>query len=44
MSVITYLQGRASAAVLSGDEEKSINTSIATIKSRLISHFGNGLS
>ncbi len=44
MSVITYLQGRASAAVLSGDEEKSINTSIATIKSRLTSHFGTGLS
>ncbi len=44
MSVITYLQSRASAAVLSGDEEKSINTSIATIKSRLNSHFGTGLS
>ncbi len=44
MSVITYLQGRASAAVLSGDEEKSINTSISTIKTRLTSHFGTGLS
>lgn len=44
MSVITYLQSRASAAVLSGDEEKSINTSISTIKTRLTSHFGTGLS
>lgn len=44
MSVITYLQNRASAAVLSGDEEKSINTSISTIKTRLASHFGTGLS
>ena len=44
MSVITYLQSRASAAVLSGDEEKSINTSISTIKTRLTSHFGAGLS
>ena len=44
MSVITYLQDRAKAAVLSGAEETSINTSISTIKSRLTSHFGNGLS
>lgn len=44
MSVITYLQRRASAAVLSGDEEKSINTSISTINTRLSSHFGSGLS
>lgn len=44
MSVITYLQRRASAAVLSGDEETSINTSISTIKTRLTSHFGSGLS
>ena len=44
MSVITYLQGRASAAVLSSDEESSINTSISTIKSRLTSHFGSGVS
>jgi hypothetical protein len=44
MSVITYLQGRASTAVLSGYEEKSINTSISTIKTRLTSHFGTGLS
>lgn len=44
MSVITYLQRRASAAILSGDEEKSINTSISTIKTRLTSYFGSGLS
>lgn len=44
MSVISYLEGRASGAVLSGTEESSINTSIATIKSRLSSHFGTGLS
>lgn len=44
MSVITYLQGRASEAVLSSTEIASINTSISTIKSRLSSHFGNGVS
>ena len=44
MSVISYLDTRASQAMLSGDEETSINTSIATIKSRLTSHFGTGLS
>lgn len=44
MSVITYLDGRASAAVLSSDEQSSIDTSITTIKSRLNSHFGAGLS
>lgn len=44
MSVITYLQARASAAVLSGEEEKSINTSITTLRTRLTSHFGSGLS
>ena len=44
MSVISYLDGRASSAVLSTDEESSINTSIATIKTRLASHFGTGLS
>ena len=44
MSVITYLDGRASSAVLSGDEESSINTSITTIRTRLASHFGTGLS
>lgn len=44
MSVITYLDGRASTAVLSSEEEASINTSIATIKTRLNSHFGTGLN
>jgi hypothetical protein len=44
MSVISYLDGRASAAVLSSDEQSSIDTSISTIKSRLNSHFGTGLS
>ena len=44
MSVITYLQGRASAAVLSSTEESSITTSISTLKSRLSSHFGTGVS
>jgi predicted nucleotidyltransferase len=43
MSVISYLDTRASQATLSGDEETSINTSIATIKTRLTSHFGNDL-
>ncbi len=44
MSVITYLEKRASDAVLSGSEETSINTSIATIKTRLTAYFGTGLS
>ncbi|CAN7335623.1 nucleotidyltransferase [Caballeronia sp. LjRoot29] len=44
MSVISYLEARASAAVLSTTEESSINTSISTIKSRLASYFGTGLS
>jgi hypothetical protein len=44
MSVISYLESRASGAVLSGAEETSINTSIATIKARLSNHFGAGLA
>jgi Second Messenger Oligonucleotide or Dinucleotide Synthetase domain len=44
MSVITYLQKRASDAVLSSSETASITTSIATLQSRLNSHFGVGLS
>lgn len=44
MSVISYLEMRASNAVLSSIEESSINTSIATLKTRLISHFGTALS
>lgn len=44
MSVISYLETRASSAVLSSDEQASINTSIATIKSRLNNYFGAALS
>lgn len=44
MSVITYLQARATSAVLSSAEEASINTSIATIQSRLVSHFGKDVA
>lgn len=44
MSVISYLDARASSAVLSADEQASINTSIATIKTRLNSYFGTALS
>ncbi len=44
MSVITYLDKRASDAVLSSGEQSSINTSINTLKSRLTTYFGSGLS
>ena len=44
MSVNSYLEARAGSAILSVDEQASINTSIATIKSRLNSYFGNALS
>ena len=44
MSVISYLDARASGAVLSVDEQTSINTSIATIRTRLNSYFGIALS
>lgn len=44
MTVISYLDSRASSAVLSVDEQASINTSIATIKTRLNSYFGSALS
>ncbi|SDA23407.1 hypothetical protein SAMN05216315_12056 [Nitrosospira sp. Nsp18] len=44
MSVITYLEKRASNAILSGAEEISINRSIDTIKNRLDSYFGPELS
>jgi hypothetical protein len=47
MSVLTYLQDRASKAVLSDAEKSSINTSISTLSSRLKSYFdtpGDGLS
>jgi hypothetical protein len=42
MSVNGYLDGRASAAVLSTDEKSSINTSIATLKARLDAYFDKG--
>lgn len=43
MSVLSYLQKRASDGVLSGDEKMSINTSISTLKTRLGYHFTTGL-
>lgn len=43
MSVLSYLEGRASGAILSGTEESSVKTSIETLKNRLTSHFGNQL-
>ncbi len=44
MSVISYLDERASDAVLSSGEQSSINTSINTLNSRLTTYFGNDLS
>jgi hypothetical protein len=47
MSVLSYLQGRVSSAVLSDEEKKSIDTSVSTLASRLSSYFntaGDGLS
>jgi len=44
MSVITYLDKQASNAVLSSDEQSSINTSISTLKGRLNSYFANSIS
>ncbi|WP_010339474.1 SMODS domain-containing nucleotidyltransferase [Sphingobium yanoikuyae] len=44
MSVLTYLQTRASQAVLSGAENTSINTSISTLATRLNSYFGANVS
>ena len=44
MSVISYLDARASSAVLSADEQAAINTSIATIRTRLKTYFGTALS
>lgn len=43
MSVLGYLQARASAAVLSGTERASIDTSIATIDTRIKAYFGDNL-
>ena len=44
MSVITYLTERASNAVLSSDEQTSINTSISAIQTRLRSYFAANVS
>ena len=44
MSVLSYLQTRASQAVLSGDEQSSINTSISTLSTRLNAYFGDKLT
>lgn len=44
MSVLSYLQGKASTAILSPEEQTSISTSISTISSRLDSYFGNDLT
>jgi hypothetical protein len=43
MSVLSHLQSRASAGVLSGPEKTSIDKSIATITSRINSYFGENL-
>lgn len=42
MSVLSYLEGRASDAVL-GNEKDSINKSIATLQARLDAYFGDTL-
>lgn len=44
MSVLGYLEKRASEAVLSSNENSLISTSIATLQSRLDLHFGTDLS
>ncbi len=44
MSVISYLEKRASEAVLSNDENSSINTSIITLQGRLNTYFGSDVS
>lgn len=43
MSVLSHLQAKASAAVLSGTEQTSINTSITTLNSRISSWFDKNL-
>lgn len=43
MSVVSYLDKRASQAILPATEERSINTSVTTIGDRLASHFGQQL-
>ncbi len=42
MTVLTYLTEKASNAVLSGNEKTSIDTSIATLQSRLTAYFQAG--
>lgn len=44
MSVLSYLQKRASDGVLSASENASISTSIATLQTRLDSWFGDDVS
>ena len=44
MSVLSYLENRASGAILSISEEESIKKSVDTLKSRLSSHFSSKLS
>lgn len=44
MSVLSYLERRASEAVLSADENASISASISTLGSRIKTHFGNGVT
>ncbi|AZG76316.1 SMODS domain-containing nucleotidyltransferase [Methylocystis rosea] len=44
MSVLSYLEKRASDAVLSSDEKSSISTSITTLKTRLNVHFSSKVS
>lgn len=43
MSVLSHLQSRASAAVLSNTEKSSIDTSVSAINKRIASHFGDEL-
>lgn len=44
MSVNSYLAGRASNAVLSANEQDSINRSIGTLQTRLKAYFGSALT
>lgn len=43
MSVLSYLTGKASAAVLSSTEKDSINRSVSTLQGRLDTYFGGDL-
>jgi hypothetical protein len=43
MSVLSYLQTRASNAVFSSSERSSITTSISTLQTRLNGYFGTAL-